>query len=82
MSDSNAPYYFLEANAVSVTVSVSKSGDVDSQRTFKVTEGTKVEIDNQPASAADIKGGMVGFITTAVDGKTATAISAHDPNKH
>jgi hypothetical protein len=80
-SDANAPYNIMEANAVSVTVSVGKAGDVDSERTFKVTDSTKVTIDNLPASAADLKGGMVASITTAPDGNTATYINAHDPRK-
>jgi hypothetical protein len=75
------PYNIIEANAVSVTVAVGKSGDTDSQRTFKITDATKVTIDNQPSSAGDLKGGMVASITTAVDGETATVIAAHDPNK-
>jgi hypothetical protein len=80
-SDANAPYNIMEASAVSVTVSVGKAGDVDSERTFKVTESTKVTINNLPASAADLKGGMVAAITTAPDGNTATYINAHDPRK-
>ena len=80
-SDSDAPYNIMEANAVSVTVAVGKAGDVDSERTFKVTENTKVTIDNLPCSAADLKGGMVAAITTGPDGLTATYINAHDPRK-
>ena len=80
-SDANAPYNIIEASAVSVTVSVGRAGDTDSQRTFTITDNTKVRIDNQPASGADLKGGMVAEIETAVDGRTATYINAHDPRK-
>jgi hypothetical protein len=78
-SDPGAPYYIIEANAVSVTVSTGKAGDVDDQQTFKITDSTKVMIDNQPAPAGNLKGGMVAKIDLAEDGVTAVTISAHDP---
>lgn len=49
-SDSS-PFTIMEANAVSVSVSVGKAGDVDAEKTFKITDSTTVRIDNQPASA-------------------------------
>jgi hypothetical protein len=78
-SDSDAPFTIMEANAVSVTVSVGREGDTDSERTFAITNVTKVTIDNLPSSGADLKGGMVAEISTTQDGHTATYINAHDP---
>jgi hypothetical protein len=75
------PYNIIEASAVSVTVAVGKAGDTDSQRTFKITDATKVIIDSLPSSGSDLKGGMVAAIKTEPDGETATEIKAHDPNK-
>lgn len=77
--DPNAGFKYMitEANAVSVTVSVGKGGNI--HETFKVTADTKVTIDGAPAAARDLAGGMFANIDVADDKTTATSIAASDP---
>jgi hypothetical protein len=67
----------VEASAVSVTVSVGKSGD--QHFTYKITDSTKVTLNGAPAFARDLKAGMMAKFTLTPDHETAIAIEAKDP---
>jgi hypothetical protein len=67
----------VEVNAVSVTVTVGKSGD--QHFTYKITDGTKITLNGAPAFARDLKAGMVAKFTLTPDHATATVIEAKDP---
>ncbi|HEY3898013.1 MAG TPA: hypothetical protein VGM54_05325 [Chthoniobacter sp.] len=67
----------VEADAVSVTVTVGKSGD--QHFTYKVTDSTKVTLNGAPAFARDLKPGMVAKFTLTPDHATAITIEAKDP---
>ncbi len=67
----------VEASAVSVTVTVGKSGD--EHFTYKVTDSTKVTLNGAPAFARDLKAGMVARFTLTPDHATAITIEAKDP---
>ena len=67
----------VEADAVSVTVTVGKSGD--EHFTYKITDNTKVTLNGAPAFARDLKPGMVAKFTLTPDHATAIAIEAKDP---
>ncbi len=71
----------VEADAVSVSASMGKTGDVDLTKSYKITDSTKVTIDGQPARSDYLKGGMTARIQLATDGVTALSIDAKDPGK-
>ena len=73
----SAELKIVEADAVSVTVTVGKSGD--QHFTYKVTDSTKVTLNGAPAFARDLKPGMVAKFTLTPDHGTAIAIEAKDP---
>jgi hypothetical protein len=74
----------VEASAVSVTVTVGKTGD--EHFTYKVTDATKVTLNGAPIFARDLKAGMMAKFTLTPDHSTAIAIDAKDapahPDKH
>jgi hypothetical protein len=72
-------YRILQVNAVSITVSFSKSGKNGSEHgTYEITNSAVVTIDGHPANARDLKGGMVTHLAISPDQKTVTKIEARD----
>jgi hypothetical protein len=76
-ANESADLKIVEADAVSITVTVGKSGD--QHFTYKVTDSTKVTLNGAPAFARDLKPGMVAKFTLTPDHATAIAIEAKDP---
>jgi hypothetical protein len=72
-------YSIVEASALSVTVSEGHKGDPN--KTFKITDATKVTIDGDTANARDLRGGMFANISLSEDQTTATSIDAKDSKK-
>ena len=68
----------VEADPISVSVSVGKAGDADMARSYKITDSTKITVDGQAASADNLKGGMAAKVQLAADGVTAVSIDATD----
>jgi hypothetical protein len=75
--DQSAELRIVEASAVSITVTIGKSGD--EHFTYKVTDATKVTLNGAPAFARDLKAGMVAKFTLTPDHSTAIAVDAKDP---
>jgi hypothetical protein len=72
-------YRILQVNAVSITVSFSKSGRGGAEHgTYAITEETVVTIDGHPTNARNLRGGMVTHLTIAPDQRTVTRIEARD----
>jgi len=67
----------VEVDAVSVTVTVGKSGD--EHFTYKITDGTKVTLNGAAVFARDLKAGMLAKFTLTPDHSTVIAIEARDP---
>jgi len=66
----------VEVNAVSITVTVGKSGD--EHFTYKITDDTKVTLNGAPVFARDLRAGMLARIEISPDHTTALSITARD----
>ena len=72
-------YRILQVNAVSITVSFSKSGKAGAEHgTYAITDGTVVTIDGHPTAARNLRGGMVTHLLFSPDQKSVTKIEARD----
>jgi len=71
----------VEADLMSVSVSVGRAGGADIARTYKITDSTTVTIDRRPAVEGDLKVGMVARIKLGADQMTAVSIDANDQGR-
>lgn len=78
-ADSGPDLKIVEVNAVSVTVTLGKTGDEHVQ--YKITDKTKVTLNGAPVAARDLRPGMVAKIAADKD-KVASSIRAKDAPVH
>ncbi|MEI9893089.1 MAG: hypothetical protein WDN28_04040 [Chthoniobacter sp.] len=72
-------YRILQADAVSITVSFSKTGRGGAEHaTYYINDATVVTIDGHPTHSRELKGGMVAHLAVAPDQRTVTRIEARD----
>jgi len=70
----------VEVNALSITLSVGKSGD--DHEVFKITKDTKITLNNVPSTTDSLRAGMVAKVTpSGTDATTAVSIDAKDAPK-
>jgi hypothetical protein len=72
-----AMYRVVQADPGSITVTLGHSGEV--HESYKIGVHTKITIDGAPATAQDLKAGMMVHVEVGPDKTTATSIAAHSP---
>jgi len=70
----------VEVNALSITITLGKSGDV--HETYTIDDKTRVTLDGAPANARDLRPGMQAHVELGADKKTAKAVVARSPAAH
>jgi hypothetical protein len=70
----------VEVNALSITLSVGKSGD--DHQTYKISKETKITLNGSPITADNLRAGMIAIIKASdADAGTAASIDAKDAPK-